>query len=46
MLFDFQVSASKEVPEVISAAISAWSFLLTTIDGWELSHNHWQGYCA
>ncbi|XWS68129.1 hypothetical protein CRYUN_Cryun04dG0063900 [Craigia yunnanensis] len=30
-------------PAVLTAAISAWSFLLSTIDGWRLSYNNWQG---
>ncbi|KAI3448182.1 hypothetical protein Pfo_004847 [Paulownia fortunei] len=28
---------------VLSAAISAWSLLLTTVDGWKLNHNYWHG---
>ncbi|XP_021290743.1 uncharacterized protein LOC110421460 isoform X2 [Herrania umbratica] len=33
----------KHSPDVLTAAISAWSFLLTTIDGWRLSYKNWQG---
>jgi hypothetical protein len=31
-------------PVIITTAISAWSFLITTVVGWELTYNHWQGY--
>ncbi|XP_039007600.1 uncharacterized protein LOC120135407 [Hibiscus syriacus] len=30
-------------PTLLSAAISAWSFLLTSIDGWRLSYKIWKG---
>ncbi|CAA0830974.1 interferon-related developmental regulator family protein / IFRD protein family [Striga hermonthica] len=30
-------------PSVLYTAISAWSLLLTTVDGWNLNHNHWHG---
>ncbi|KAK8990289.1 hypothetical protein V6N11_008995 [Hibiscus sabdariffa] len=33
----------KHSPAVLSVAISAWTFLLTTIDGWRLSYKIWQG---
>ncbi|XP_052880450.1 uncharacterized protein LOC108465745 [Gossypium arboreum] len=33
----------KDSPAVLTAMISAWSFLLSTIDGWRLSHKNWQG---
>ncbi|KAK3004875.1 hypothetical protein RJ639_019303 [Escallonia herrerae] len=35
--------AKKHSAAVQTAAISAWSLLLTTVDGWSLSYNHWQG---
>ncbi|KAL0348301.1 UNVERIFIED_CONTAM: hypothetical protein Sangu_1057900 [Sesamum angustifolium] len=37
------VVVSKQSASVLSAAISAWSLLLTTVDGWNLNHNYWQG---
>ncbi|XP_039006950.1 uncharacterized protein LOC120134580 [Hibiscus syriacus] len=33
----------KDSPAILSAAISAWTFLLSTIDGWRLSHKTWKG---
>ncbi|GMI97791.1 SALT-TOLERANCE 32 [Hibiscus trionum] len=30
-------------PAVLPVAISAWTFLLTTLDGWRLSYKIWQG---
>ncbi|KAF8377639.1 hypothetical protein HHK36_031022 [Tetracentron sinense] len=36
------VIASKPSAAVITAAISAWSFLLTTMDGWRLNSKKWQ----
>ncbi|EOX98469.1 Interferon-related developmental regulator family protein / IFRD family protein, putative [Theobroma cacao] len=33
----------KHSPDVLTSAISAWSFLLTTVDGWRLSYKNWQG---
>ncbi|MFQ6629114.1 hypothetical protein Gotur_007644 [Gossypium turneri] len=33
----------KDSLAVLTAMISAWSFLLSTIDGWRLSHKNWQG---
>lgn len=33
----------KDSQAVLTAAISAWTFLLTTIDGWNLSYKTWQG---
>ncbi|XP_038996611.1 interferon-related developmental regulator 1-like [Hibiscus syriacus] len=32
----------KPTAAVITAAVSAWSFLLTTMDGWRLSPKQWQ----
>jgi hypothetical protein len=29
---------------VLAAANSAWSFLLTAMEGWRLSEEHWQGH--
>ncbi|KAL8027606.1 hypothetical protein ABFX02_14G106600 [Erythranthe guttata] len=37
------VVVKKRSSSVMSAAISAWSLLLTTVDGWNLSHTYWQG---
>ncbi|XP_068656063.1 uncharacterized protein [Aristolochia californica] len=34
--------ASKPSPSVVAAAVSAWSFLLTTVDGWRMSSSEWQ----
>ncbi|XP_012487740.2 uncharacterized protein LOC105800927 [Gossypium raimondii] len=33
----------KDSLAVLTAMISGWSFLLSTIDGWRLSHKNWQG---
>ncbi|KAK8656366.1 hypothetical protein V6N13_098319 [Hibiscus sabdariffa] len=33
----------KDSPAILSAAISAWTFLLSTIDGWRLNHKSWKG---
>ncbi|XVE93504.1 hypothetical protein REPUB_Repub01dG0198400 [Reevesia pubescens] len=35
--------SSAHSPAVLTAAISAWSFLLSSIDGWMLSYKKWQG---
>lgn len=37
------VVATKPSPPVITAMVSAWSFLLTTMDGWTLDPKSWQG---
>ncbi|KAK6143614.1 hypothetical protein DH2020_023962 [Rehmannia glutinosa] len=37
------VVVKKHSASVLSAAISAWSLLLTTVDGWHLNYNHWRG---
>lgn len=37
------VVATKPSPPVITAMVSAWSFLLTTTDGWTLDPKSWQG---
>ncbi|KAL2512076.1 interferon-related developmental regulator family protein/IFRD protein family [Abeliophyllum distichum] len=37
------VVAKKHSSAVLSAAISAWSLLLTTIDGWNINYNYWKG---
>ncbi|CAI9291893.1 unnamed protein product [Lactuca saligna] len=37
------VVATKPSPPVITAMVSAWSFLLTTMDGWTLDPKTWQG---
>ncbi|GMI97821.1 SALT-TOLERANCE 32 [Hibiscus trionum] len=31
------------LPTVLPVAISAWTFLLTTLDGWRMSYKIWQG---
>ncbi|KAL8230965.1 hypothetical protein R6Q57_000743 [Mikania cordata] len=36
------VVATKPSPGIITAVVSAWSFLLTTMDGWTLDPNSWQ----
>ncbi|XP_057490176.1 uncharacterized protein LOC130776125 [Actinidia eriantha] len=36
------VVATKSSPGVITAMVSAWSFLLTTIDGWSFDPKNWQ----
>ncbi|KDP26477.1 hypothetical protein JCGZ_17635 [Jatropha curcas] len=35
-------SCHKHSTDVLAAAISTWSFLLTTIEGWRLNHKNWQ----
>lgn len=37
------ISSNEASTPVLAAAISAWSFLLTTIDGRQLDHKYWQG---
>lgn len=37
------VVATKPSPQVITSMVSAWSFLLTTMDGWTLDPKSWQG---
>ncbi|KAK9287519.1 hypothetical protein L1049_015940 [Liquidambar formosana] len=37
------VAMSKHSADVLCAAISAWSFLLTMVDGWKLSYKYWKG---
>ncbi|CAK9144966.1 unnamed protein product [Ilex paraguariensis] len=39
----FNGVARKHSAVVLTSAISAWSFLLTSMDSWNLSYNHWQG---
>lgn len=36
------VVATKPSPGIITAVVSAWSFLLTTMDGWTLDPKSWQ----
>ncbi|XP_071710283.1 uncharacterized protein [Rutidosis leptorrhynchoides] len=36
------VVATKPIPAIITAVVSAWSFLLTTMDGWTLDSKLWQ----
>lgn len=36
------VVATKPSPAIITAVVSAWSFLLTTMDGWALDPKLWQ----
>ncbi|XP_034674224.1 uncharacterized protein LOC117905404 [Vitis riparia] len=33
----------KSASTVLATAISAWTFLLASMDGWKLSYKHWQG---
>lgn len=40
------VIATKPSPPIITAMVSAWSFLLTTMDGWKLDSKSWQGSIA
>lgn len=37
------VSSAKPSPAMITAVVSSWSFLLTTMDGWTLDPKSWQG---
>ncbi|KAI3460155.1 hypothetical protein Pfo_016818 [Paulownia fortunei] len=36
------VAAAKPSPAMITMVVSAWSFLLTTVDGWALNPKSWQ----
>ncbi|CAA3005318.1 interferon-related developmental regulator 1-like [Olea europaea subsp. europaea] len=36
------VAAAKPLPAMITMVVSAWSFLLTTMDGWALNPKSWQ----
>lgn len=38
-----QVATAKPSPAMITAVVSSWSFLLTTMDGWTLDPKIWQG---
>ncbi|CAI9110799.1 OLC1v1010886C1 [Oldenlandia corymbosa var. corymbosa] len=43
----WEVAAAKpSQPPLIATAVSAWSFLLTTMDGWRLDPKSWQGSIA
>ncbi|WKA10245.1 hypothetical protein VitviT2T_027826 [Vitis vinifera] len=33
----------KSASTLLATAISAWTFLLASMDGWKLSYKHWQG---
>ncbi|XP_022748849.1 uncharacterized protein LOC111298384 [Durio zibethinus] len=37
-----QIDSSKHPPAVLATAISAWSLLLSTLDGRRISHKYWQ----
>lgn len=37
------VATAKPSPAMITAVVSSWSFLLTTMDGWTLNPKIWQG---
>ncbi|KAL6502460.1 hypothetical protein OROHE_024465 [Orobanche hederae] len=37
------VVVQKHSAFLLSAAISAWSLLLTTVDGWNINHSYWHG---
>lgn len=39
----FKESENKDSVVVLATGISAWSFLLSTLEGWILNYNHWQG---
>lgn len=41
--FNSQVNARKHSPAILAAAISAWSFILTTVDGWRLNFKYCRG---
>ncbi|KAJ6896125.1 hypothetical protein NC651_022371 [Populus alba x Populus x berolinensis] len=41
---EHEEAASKHSATVLAAASSAWSFLLTAMEGWRLSEEHWQGH--
>ncbi|KAM2798686.1 hypothetical protein COP1_003613 [Malus domestica] len=36
-------SAKELLPEVLVAGIYSWMFLLTSMEGWRLSYNYWNG---
>ncbi|KAL3514381.1 hypothetical protein ACH5RR_027098 [Cinchona calisaya] len=36
------VTAGKPSPAMITSVVSAWSFLLTTVDGWTLNRKSWK----
>lgn len=36
-------NARKHSPAILAAAISAWSFILTTVDGWRLNYKYCRG---
>lgn len=38
----FQVVAVKPSAAIITTMVFAWSFLLTTVDGWKLNPKDWQ----
>ncbi|XP_021297902.1 uncharacterized protein LOC110426891 [Herrania umbratica] len=40
---DCSMDSSRHPPAILAAAISAWCFLLSTLDGWRLSYKYWQG---
>ncbi|KAI8025147.1 hypothetical protein LOK49_LG02G03347 [Camellia lanceoleosa] len=40
---DSKIILNEESAPVLTAAIFAWSFLLTAIDGWNLDNKYWQG---
>lgn len=39
-----QEALQKHSTVILVAAISGWSFLLTTLERWELDSKYWQGY--
>lgn len=43
VVFNPQTNARKCSPNVLVAATSAWSFLVTSVDGWRFSSKNWQG---
>lgn len=40
---DSNANARKRSPDVLVAAISAWSFLVSSLDGWRFNAKFWQG---
>ncbi|EXC31469.1 hypothetical protein L484_003668 [Morus notabilis] len=40
---DSNANARKRSPDVLVAAISAWSFLVSSLDGWRFNAKCWQG---
>ncbi|XP_024021319.1 uncharacterized protein LOC21409599 [Morus notabilis] len=43
ILWNFIQSDTNHSSDVLHAAISAWLFLVASLDGWRFSYNRWQG---